>query len=121
MRELMALTKALADENRVRMLLALGGRELCVCQVVELFGLSPSTISKHLSILRNAGLVEGRKAGRWVFYHLPKGGAPVAATEAVSWVRKSLEKNPRILEDRRKLARVLKMDAEEICRRISKK
>src|SRR5690349_10767483 len=60
MREFMAITKALADENRVRVLLALQGGELCVCQITELFGLSASTISKHLSILYRAGLVDSR-------------------------------------------------------------
>ena len=68
MRDLMAVIKALADENRVRVLLALGAGELCVCQIVELLGLAPSTVSKHLSILKQARLVESRKEGRWMFY-----------------------------------------------------
>ena len=51
MREFMAVARALGDENRVRMLLALEGGELCVCQITELFGLAASTTSKHLSIL----------------------------------------------------------------------
>jgi ArsR family transcriptional regulator len=55
MREFMNITKALADENRVRTLLALRKGELCVCQTTEL-GLAPSTVSKHLSILYQAGL-----------------------------------------------------------------
>ena len=53
------------------MLLALRGGELCVCQITELFGLAASTISKHLSILYQAGLVDSRKEGRWIFYALP--------------------------------------------------
>ena len=48
MREFMNITKALADENRVRALLALRKGELCVCQITELFGLAASTVSKHL-------------------------------------------------------------------------
>ena len=48
MREFMRITKALADANRVRVLLALAGRELCVCQITELFGLAPSTMSKQI-------------------------------------------------------------------------
>ena len=59
----MAITRALSDQNRVRMLLALNGRELCVCQIIELLGLAPSTVSKHMSILANARLVEGRQGG----------------------------------------------------------
>jgi DNA-binding transcriptional ArsR family regulator len=71
MREFMAITKALADEKRVRALQALQDGELCVCQITELFGLAASTISKHLSILYQAGLVDSRKDGRWIYYSLP--------------------------------------------------
>ena len=63
MREFMTVIKALAEENRVRVVLALRERELCVCQIVELLGLAPSTVSKHLSILYQAGLLESRKDG----------------------------------------------------------
>ena len=68
MRDFMAIVKALADENRVRALMALRERELCVCEIIELLGLAPSTVSKHLSILYQAGLLESRKDGRWVYY-----------------------------------------------------
>ena len=54
MREFMAVLKALADENRVRAVAALRGRELCVCQIVELLGLANSTVSKHMAILKQA-------------------------------------------------------------------
>jgi len=63
----MNLTKALADESRVRAVLALRQGELCVCQITELFGFAPSTVSKHLSILFQANLVESRKDGRWIY------------------------------------------------------
>ena len=56
--------KALGDESRMRAILALRGRELCVCQIVELLKLAHSTVSKHMSILREAGLVQSRKIGR---------------------------------------------------------
>ena len=68
MLDFMAIAKALADENRVRLLLALQKQELCVCQLIELMGLAPSTVSKHMSILKQARLVEARKQGRWVYY-----------------------------------------------------
>ena len=68
MRNLMSVIKALADENRLRILGAVEGRELCVCQIVELLGLAQSTVSKHLAILHQARLVDGRKEGRWMFY-----------------------------------------------------
>ena len=70
MREFMAITKALSDPNRVRMLLALRHGELCVCQITELFGYAPSTVSKHLGVLRNAGVVQDQKRGASVYYPL---------------------------------------------------
>ncbi len=66
----MAVLKALADENRVRILTALRPKELCVCQIVELLGLAPSTVSKHMAILKQARLVDSRKESRWMFYRL---------------------------------------------------
>ena len=115
MREFMRITKALADENRVRVLLALKAGELCVCQISELFGLASSTISKHLSILHNAGLIESRKEERWVFYRLPGKNAPVVVREAIDWVLKSLGGTPQAAEDRKKLKAVLKIDPKVIC------
>ena len=117
MREFMNITKALADEGRVRTLLALRRGELCVCQITELFGLAPSTVSKHLSILFQAGLVESRKDGRWIYYKLPRKDAPVAVREALGWIEKSLAGNPRVLEDNKQLKNILKQDPAELCKR----
>ena len=117
MREFMNITKALADENRVRMLLALRGSELCVCQITELFGLAPSTISKHLSILYQAGLAESRKEGRWIYYRLPSKGAPKAVRGAIEWVAESVNGNERVAEDAARLKKILAMDPVELCRR----
>jgi ArsR family transcriptional regulator len=117
MRDFMAVTKALADPNRVRILLALRRGELCVCQITELFGLAFSTVSKHLSILHHAGLIQSRKTERWVYYRLPGSSAPVAVREALAWVKKSLAKTEEAAADAKKLNRVLKTGLAEICRR----
>jgi DNA-binding transcriptional ArsR family regulator len=120
MRELMAVTKALADENRVRTLMALRDGELCVCQITELFDLAPSTISKHLSILHDAGLVSSRKEGRWIYYRIEARGS-TAGREAFRWLEKSLARNPQIADDARLLAKILKMDPAELCKRQCQK
>jgi len=117
MRAFMNITRALADENRVRALLALRDGELCVCQITELFGLAPSTVSKHLSILSQAGLVQSRKEGRWIYYKLPDKGAPVTVSEAIDWIEKSLGDSSQIIEDGKKLKRILKQDPAELCKR----
>lgn len=113
----MAITRALSDPNRVRMLLALRHGELCVCQITELFGLAPSTVSKHLSILAQAGLVGSRKDGRWIYYRLPDKDASVAVREAVDWVKKSLGRAPVAREDARKLKQILTQDPTQLCKR----
>src|SRR5512147_1770842 len=99
MRDLMQMTKALADENRLRVLLALRGGELCACQITELFGLAPSTMSKHLSILYQAGLVDSRKEGRWIYFRLPEGEAPGMVKRAIDWISKAADDEPRVQED----------------------
>jgi len=115
MREFMEITRALADENRVRILCALRGRELCVCQVIDLLGLAPSTVSKHMAILKHARLVESRKEGRWIYYRLADPEAPEAVHEAIDWVHRSMEKSGRCREDRERLAKILEVPPEVLC------
>jgi len=117
MREFMNITKALADERRVRTLLALRKGELCVCQITELFGLAPSTVSKHLSILYQAGLVESRKEGRWIYYRLPGQNTPAVVREAIDWVESALAGNSRVADDKEALKRILKQDPTDLCKR----
>ena len=113
----MAITKALSDPGRVRILLALRRRELCVCQITELFGFAPSTMSKHLSILHHAGLIQSRKTERWVHYRLPDRPVPAAIRQALDWVHQSLARTAEAKADVECLGNILKMDVKEICRR----
>jgi ArsR family transcriptional regulator len=62
--------KALSDENRLRILLMLRQRSLCVCEIHEVLNIALSTISAHLKIMKNTGLIEDTKDGRWVIYSL---------------------------------------------------
>jgi DNA-binding transcriptional ArsR family regulator len=120
MHEFLNITKALAEENRVRILLALEVEELCVCQIIELLELAPSTVSKHMSVLRQARLVDSRKDGRWMYYRLADESAPTEVNEALAWVRKSLAPNECIREDERRLKEILKIDREVLCSRKSR-
>ena len=112
----MAITRALADQNRVRTLMALKDRELCVCQIIELLELAPSTVSKHMSILSNARLVEGRQDGRWRYYRLAGDDAPDEVQEAIAWTFRSLSKTPQIRQDMKRLNEILKVNPEVLCR-----
>ena len=112
----MSITKALSDENRVRTLVALGGRELCVCQIIELLSLAPSTVSKHMQILANARLVRSRQDGRWRYYRLAGDEAPDTVREVIDWTLRSLSKTPKILKDAERLKEILDLDPEVLCK-----
>ncbi|MCR4411241.1 MAG: metalloregulator ArsR/SmtB family transcription factor [Thermoguttaceae bacterium] len=117
MRDLLSVIKALADENRLRILLALQGQELCVCQIVELLGLAQSTVSKHLSILHQARLIDSRKEGRWMFYRASGEDAPAEARQIAAAVAGLLADDPKARADAQRLKQILTMDRDELCRR----
>jgi len=117
MRHLVRTTKALADETRIRIIGALQGRELCVCQLIELLGLAPSTVSKHLSILRNARLIDSRKQGRWMFYRLAGTDAPRQVLAALEWIIEWLGDSSLFIQDERRLKEILEIDPEILCSR----
>jgi ArsR family transcriptional regulator len=65
------LFKALSDSTRLRMLLLLlNNGELCVCDLMESLQIPQSTASRHLALLRNAGLVDGERRGTWMYYRV---------------------------------------------------
>jgi ArsR family transcriptional regulator, arsenate/arsenite/antimonite-responsive transcriptional repressor len=70
MLELVAIARALADPTRVRILAALRNGELCVCELVDALGISQSSLSSHLQICRQSGVVTTRKESRWIYYSL---------------------------------------------------
>ncbi len=115
MRDIMNIAKALSDENRVRALMMLCNGELCVCQLIEMLQLAPSTVSKHMGVLYQAGLVSARKEGRWNYYRLADGDAPEYVLEAIRWVQKSAARDKRIVADARQVKSVCKMDKEQLC------
>lgn len=114
MLEIVNITKALSDENRVRVLMILADGELCVCQIIEMLGLAPSTVSKHMSILRQADLVETRKEGRWIYYRLADREAQ-SAYEIINWLKKHLKNDKRISDDVKQLRRMQKMSKDQLC------
>ena len=67
--------KALCDENRIRILKLLCGGEKCACKLLEELNISQSTLSHHMKILCDAGIVQGRRDGKWVHYSLDPAGA----------------------------------------------
>jgi DNA-binding transcriptional ArsR family regulator len=111
------IARALSDPNRVRALMLLTDGPLCVCQIIEMLGLAASTTSKHMSILRQAGLVEATKEGRWMHYTLAEKDAPPQVRKAIRWVVSELQDDPQIQTDKAKLEKLLKVDKEALCRK----
>ena len=70
MREIIAVGQAIVDPTRVRIIAALRRGELCVCELVDALEINQSTLSNHLQVLRQTGLVTIRKEGRWIYYSL---------------------------------------------------
>lgn len=115
MHDFITLTKALADENRLRAIMALVDRELCVCQLIDLLGLAPSTVSKHMTLLRQARLILGRKQGRWMYYRLPGMEASPEVRGALDWVTKSLADHESVQKDIERLGEILKIPEDVRC------
>jgi ArsR family transcriptional regulator len=121
------ITKALTDENRLRILMILRNRELCVCQITAMLDIAPSTTSKHLSVLRQARLIESTKHGKWVYYRLaesqkngeaaggnsgrkPERRNNAAVGEALALVLRNLAGYPAILRDEERFREILKRE-----------
>jgi ArsR family transcriptional regulator len=120
MQDVMDALKALGDDNRVRIMLALQDGELCVCQLIELLQLAPSTVSKHLSILRSARLVESRKDSRWMFYQLSKTSRFPMQMKLFAMISKSLKDTSQAKADKKQLAKIKKMDTDVLCKKTAK-
>lgn len=115
MQNLLTIAKALSDESRIRVLLALQTGELCVCQIVELLGLAPSTVSKHMAVLAQAGLVQFRKQGLWRYYRLPDAATSKDVQATMAWVSSLSRSSSAALADRRRVKSIRKMELQEVC------
>ncbi len=75
MKQFIRVMKALSDPNRVRVLKLLQQQELCVCQIQHVLELAQSTVSKHMKLLEDAGLVDRERQGTWIIYSLSAEGS----------------------------------------------
>ncbi|GBC97356.1 Arsenic resistance transcriptional regulator ArsR1 [bacterium HR16] len=99
--EMERLFKALADSNRLRILALLQEGSLCVCQLMGVLGLSQSTVSKHLAILKEAGLLAEEQRGKRSFYALRKEFASPVVDAVVRAVLDGLKDSPELADDQR--------------------
>jgi len=109
--------KSVADPTRVRILKVLEGGEACVCQIVAVLALSQSTVSKHLFLLKMAGLVKERQEKKWVHYSLDGSGGSPYARKMLAALKGWLNDDPVIARDRRREGLAREIGPEEICER----
>lgn len=115
MRQFELALKAAGDPTRTRILKLLEGGGLCVCQIQAVLGLAPSTVSKHLTVLRNAGLVVDARDGKWIEYALVGEGANAHAAAVLAMLR-GLDRDPAVAADRKRLRTVRAIPVAELCR-----
>lgn len=97
------LFRAFADPTRLRLLNLLEAqKEICVCDLCEALGEPQPKVSRHLAVLRRAGLVEVRRDGKWVYYALADGSTPLHRT-LLRCVRTCLGELEQLAVDRRRL------------------
>ncbi len=107
--------KAVGDPTRTRILKMLEGGGLCGCQLQAVLGLAPSTISKHLAILKTAGLVNDTRDGKWIAYALADGSRNLHAKAVLGLLRSTLNQDPEILADRKRLREVKAISLAKLC------
>lgn len=113
MRNLVKVFKALSDGNRLRILKMLEVRPLCVCEMTLSLNLATSTVSKHLSLLREADLILDKKDGKWVYYSLNDKVQHQYGQIILPAMRSWLEEDSLVLNDR---AQVLATCREDACK-----
>lgn len=106
------ILKAISDRSRLRILLLLYTRPLCVCEIQEILQITISTVSKHLSILKNVGLTSDEKDGKWVIYSLNKDTDDKILQQIILMLPMWLAGDTEIESDRK---RVINVDRIQLC------
>lgn len=97
--EMIEVLKLTADKTRLTILLLLQEKELCVCDLVEMIGISQPGISQHLRKMKQAGLVQERRQGTWMYYRLDESAHPVV--QAILQHAPSLKEKLEVYEKQR--------------------
>jgi len=113
-KDFIRVMKALSDPSRVKVVKMLQHKEMCVCEIQFALGLAQPTVSKHLKVLEEAGLVHSKKAGLWVNYTLSAGGGSPYAATLLGNLKHWLQDDPDIGQ---LVKRVPIIRREDICRR----
>jgi len=104
--------KALSEPNRIRIIKMLQEKSLCVCEITEILQLAASTVSKHLSILKNAGFIIDEKDNKWINYSINPNPENPGILSALFSIKLMMEDDETIKQDRLKMKSV---DREVLC------
>jgi ArsR family transcriptional regulator, arsenate/arsenite/antimonite-responsive transcriptional repressor len=115
-RELSRVFKVLSDESRLRVLNLLMERECCVCEVMQVLGISQSKASRILRALYDVGLLELRREGRWALYSIDRKGNKKYLKDVLEGITKALEVNNTALNEREKLKNTKRIGPECVSR-----
>ncbi len=99
MRDIVNVFKALSDPTRIRIIKLLQKRPMCVCELTSILGVGQPTVSHHLRILRDAGVLDSIRNGLWVEYEISKEKHNKYAADLLKLISKWLNDDPRIIED----------------------
>ncbi len=114
MKEFTKVMKALSDPNRVKIIKLLEQRSMCVCELRAALDIAQPTVSKHLKVLEEAGLVDFSKDGLWVNYFLSEGGKNPFAATMLGNLRRWLNEEPDVSVMVKKIPF---LDREALCRK----
>jgi ArsR family transcriptional regulator, arsenate/arsenite/antimonite-responsive transcriptional repressor len=114
LKDYIKVMKALSDPNRVKIVKMLQHKMMCVCEIQEALQIAQSSVSKHLKMLEEAGLVDYKKDGLWVNYHLTDGMKSPYAASLMGNLRHWLEEDPGVKELIKRLPHIRR---EELCKR----
>jgi ArsR family transcriptional regulator len=114
MKQLVLLAKALSDLSRVRILMALRDRELCVCELCDALAMTQSTLSTHLQVIRRAELVSARKEGKWMYYKITADAGNLLG-KMFSSFSASMDNDPVLSRDAKNLKKRLSLRNGDSC------
>jgi len=114
MKAFIKVMKALSDPNRVKILKMLQHKSMCVCEMKTALAISQPSVSKHLKLLEDAGLVTFKKNGLWVDYSLTDGGPSPYASAVLGNLRHWLEDDPQVVD---LLEAIPSIHREEVCKK----
>lgn len=103
---MVCLWKALGDETRLRILKLLEHGELCVCHMMWVLEMGQSRVSRHMGLLKQAGLVTDRRQGKWVYYRLAAEQPRTDTAPILEYLRERLNDQPLIQRDQQRLAQL---------------